>query len=490
MNLGQLAAACRATLRGEATLPASGITHRSQDVRPGWVFAALPGTRRHGIEFAGEAAGRGATAVLSDREPPAPLPWLASEQPRRAAALASWALAGSPQRRLRLVGITGTNGKSTVADLVGGIAARTGESAGVFGTLGYRLPHRSEPAVRTTPEAPDLAPLLAELAEAGGTVAVMEVSSHALRLERVVGLEFDVAVWTNLTRDHLDFHGDLDDYFAAKASLADLLRAAPPGRRVIGADDPTIARLAESPRAGDLTFGLRPGCNVTATDVRFADTGTAFRLITPCGERAVTLPLVGRHNLRNALAAAAAAEALGWPLDAAATALSVAAPLPGRLEPVDANTPFPVFVDYAHTPDALTQVLEALRETSDRRLIVVFGCGGDRDPGKRAPMGEAVARVADVPIVTSDNPRSEDPDRIIAQVLEGVRRTGNPRALAIADRREAIAAALSIADERSLVLVAGKGHEREQLFADRSVPFDDREVVREVAREVVRRRKG
>ena len=490
MTLGQLAAACRATLRGEATLPARGITHRSQGVQPGWVFAALPGAHRHGIEFAAEAAGRGATAVLSDREPPPPIAWLASEQPRRAAALASWALAGSPQRRLRLVGITGTNGKSTVADLLGGIAARAGESAGVFGTVAYRLPKRSEPAGRTTPEAPDLAPLLAELAETGGTVAVMEVSSHALRLDRVAGLEFDVAVWTNLTRDHLDFHRDLDDYFAAKASLAGLLRVTPPGRRVISADDPVIARLAEVPRAGDLTFGLGPGPSVTAADVRLSDTGTSFRLIAPSGQRAVTLPLVGRYNLRNALAAAAAAEALDWPLDAVADGLAVAVPLPGRLELVDAGTPFPVFVDYAHTPDALTQVLEALRETSDRRLIVVFGCGGDRDPGKRAPMGEVVARLADVPIVTSDNPRSEDPDRIIAQVIEGVRRADNPRALAIADRREAIAAALSMADERSLVLVAGKGHERKQLFADRAVPFDDREVVREVAREVARRRKG
>jgi UDP-N-acetylmuramoyl-L-alanyl-D-glutamate--2,6-diaminopimelate ligase len=259
---------------------------------------------------------------------------------------------------------------------------------------------------------------------------------------------------------------------------------------VIGADDPVIARLAEVPRTGDLMFGLRPGCSVTAADVRLSGTGASFRLIAPSGERAVTLPLIGRHNLRNALAAAAVAEALDLPLDAVAAAFTAAVPLPGRLEPIDAGTAFPVYVDYAHTPDALTQVIAALRETSDRRLIVVFGAGGDRDPGKRAPMGEVVARAADVPIVTSDNPRSEDPDSIIAQVLEGVRRANNPRTLVIADRREAIAAALSMADERSLVLIAGKGHERRQLFADRAVPFEDREVVRDVAREVARRRKA
>jgi UDP-N-acetylmuramoyl-L-alanyl-D-glutamate--2,6-diaminopimelate ligase len=483
MMLGQLAAACRATLRGEATLSASGITHRSQGVQPGWVFAALPGAHCHGIEFAAEAAGRGATAVLSDREPPAPIAWLASEHPRHAAALASWALAGSPQRRLRLVGITGTNGKSTVA-----AAREDRRQAGsrlASSAPAYDL-QRSEPAGRTTPR-----PRPRRRSPSWPRPA----RSRSWRCRRTrcaptaSRTQFDVRC-ESTDRDHLDFHRDLDDYFAAKASLADLLRATPPGRRVIGADDPVIARLAEVPRAGDLTFGLGATRAVTAADVRLTDTGTSFRLIAPSGERAVTLPLVGRHNLRNGLAAAAAAEALAWPLDAVADGLADAVPLPGRLEAVDAGTPFPVFVDYAHTPDALTQVLEALRETSDRRLILVFGCGGDRDPGKRAPMGEVAARAADVPIVTSDNPRSEDPDRIIAQVVEGVRRADNPRALAIADRREAIAAALSMADERSLVLVAGKGHERKQLFADRTVPFDDREVIREVAREVARRRKA
>jgi UDP-N-acetylmuramoyl-L-alanyl-D-glutamate--2,6-diaminopimelate ligase len=486
VTLRDLAAVCGASLRGDGDVEASGITHRSQTVAPGMVFAALPGAHRHGVEFAAEARERGAVAVLSDRDPGAALAWLASDAPRRAAALAAWALAGDPQRRLRMIGITGTNGKSTVADLLGRIAAAAGERPGVFGTLAYTLPQRSEKAVRTTPEATELAPLLAELVASEGTVAVMEVSSHAIALQRVAGLEFDIAVWTNLTRDHLDFHRDLDDYFAAKARLAGLLRRDPPGRRVIGADDPFMVRLLATPRAGDVSFGTGEECLVGARDVVADTAGTRFILRLPGAELPLRLPLVGRHNLRNALAAAAAAYAAGWPADAIVAGLEKAAPLPGRLERVDAGTGFPVFVDYAHTPDALEQVLMALREAGSFRLVVVFGCGGDRDQGKRPLMGEVVGRLADVPIVTSDNPRSEDPLAIIAAVMDGVRSSGNPHALAIPDRREAIAAALSLADERSLVLIAGKGHETEQIFADRAVPFDDREVARESAR----RRKG
>jgi UDP-N-acetylmuramoyl-L-alanyl-D-glutamate--2,6-diaminopimelate ligase len=481
VTLAELAAACGVSLRG-ADASTTGITHVAQSVQPGWVFAALPGARRHGIDFATEAREHGAVAVLSDRDPGPDTAWLATPQPRRAAALAAWVLAGHPQRRLRMVGITGTNGKSTVADLVGRIAGAAGVSHGVFGTITYALPGRSERAVRTTPEATDLAPLLAELADGGGKVAIMEVSSHALSLDRVAGLEFDVAVWTNLTRDHLDFHHDLEEYFAVKQSFASLLRRDPPGRRVIGADDPFMARLAASPQPGDLTFGLEEGCAVTAAEVSPSLEGTTFILRTPTAEAPARLPLVGAHNLRNALAAAASATALGWPVDAVVRGLADAEPLPGRLEPVAAGTQFPVFVDYAHTPDALEQVLQALRQVGKRRLVVVFGCGGDRDPGKRAPMGEVVGRLADVPIVTSDNPRSEDPGAIIDAVMDGVRASGNPRALAIPDRREAIAAALSLADERCLVLIAGKGHETEQIFADRAVPFDDRLVVRELAR--------
>lgn len=482
MKLDDLARTCACRLRGPGDHEVDGISHRSGDSRPGSVFAALPGTNHHGIEFVAAALQLGAVAVLSDRDPGPDVPWLETTAPRRATALAAWALAGNPEQRLTMVGITGTNGKTTVAGLVAGIAAAAGEQPGVFGTLGHTLPGREHPTNLTSPEAPDLAPLLAELAKGGGTVAVMEVSSHALAQERVAGLPFDVGVWTNLTRDHLDFHHSMESYFQVKRSMAELLRRDPPGRRVIGADDPVMATLLEEPHPGDLSFGLGAGCTISAEDIRYSFSGTAFTLVAPGIRTKVIFPLIGRHNLRNALAAAGVAVALGWPAEAIVAGLQSAQPLPGRLEPVEAGVRVSVLVDYAHTPDALEQVLSSLREVGEFRFIVVFGCGGDRDPGKRAPMGEVVGRLADVPIVTSDNPRSEDPKAIIAQIMEGVRSSGNQRALVIPDRREAIAAALTMACDRCLILVAGKGHEQRQILNDGPVRFDDREVIRELAK--------
>jgi UDP-N-acetylmuramoyl-L-alanyl-D-glutamate--2,6-diaminopimelate ligase len=486
MRLGELAATLGIEVRGDGTGEVTGITHRAQAAEPGWVFAALPGARHHGIEFLSEALARGAVAVLSDRESAVQVPQLLCEDPRRAAALAAWALAGHPERRLKLVGVTGTNGKSTVVNLIGCLATAAGQVGGVFGTLGYQLPTRTQSSSLTTFEPTDLAPLLQELVAAGGTLAAMEVSSAGLYQRRVAGLEYDVAVWLNLTRDHLDFHRDMEDYFAAKATLQDLLRREPPGRRVIGADDPFMARLAASPRPGDLTFGLEPGRDVTASHVQADVQGMSFTLTTPAGTMAARLPLIGRHNLTNALAASATGIALGYPLDAIAAGLATARPLPGRLEPVDVGGGFAVFVDYAHTPDALEKVLTALRELTAGRLVAVFGCGGDKDKGKRPVMGEIAGRLADIPVVTSDNPRSEDPVVIVNAVMDGVRAAGNPHVLGIPDRREAIAAALSLAQDGDVVVVAGKGHEQEQIFADRRIPFDDRQVIRELAR----RRRG
>ncbi|HPW56598.1 MAG TPA: UDP-N-acetylmuramoyl-L-alanyl-D-glutamate--2,6-diaminopimelate ligase [Thermoanaerobaculaceae bacterium] len=481
MKAGDLAARCGCTLRG-ADVELRGVTHRAQSTAPGFVFAALPGQRHHGSEFLAEALARGAVAVLSDRDPGPGVPWLVAANPRRALARAAWELAGRPHERLQMVGVTGTNGKSTVCDLVACIARAAGQQPGVFGTLGFRLPTRAEPTTHTTLEASELAPLLAELADNGGTVAALEVSSAGLVMERVAGLEFDVAVWTNLTRDHLDLHRDMETYFAAKARLQDLLRADPPGRRVIGVDDPFMARLAAAPRPGDVRFGFGPDANLTAVAIEADILGLRFTLETPTGRAPVSMRLVGRHNLANGLAAAGVGLALDWPLEAIAAGLGQARPLPGRLEPVDVGGRRSVFVDYAHTPDALEKVLMALRELRPTRLIVVFGCGGDKDPGKRPLMGEIAGALADVPIVTSDNPRSEDPSAIIDAVLVGVRRSANPHVLAIPDRREAIVAALAMAGEGDAVLIAGKGHETEQIFADHRTPFDDREVAREAGR--------
>ncbi len=469
-----------ASLRGNPETAVTGIYHDSRRIVPGQVFAAMPGEHRHGLEYLGEALERGAAAVLTDRqpEPGVDAAWITSPRPRAHMALAAWALAGDPQRHLQLAGITGTNGKTTVAGLLWAMLEADGRTAGLFGTLEYRTARQRLDAARTTPEATDLAPMLAGLVREGGRAAVMEVSSHAIALDRVAGLAFDVAVFTNLSRDHLDYHGDMEHYFEVKSRLfSELLK--PSGKRVVPAGDPWGSRLAAEPQRGDLTWGIGHG-DVRAVNPKLTLDGTSFELVTPAESRPVTLPLIGEHNLKNALAAAAAGLALELPLDAICHALEAASPLPGRLEPINAGTPFPVYVDFAHTPDGLRAVLTALRSVTDRRLIVVFGAGGDRDRGKRWPMGEAVGRLADGVIVTSDNPRSEDPAAIAADVAAGVRAAGGDPVIVL-DRREAIARALRAADERSLVLVAGKGHETEQEIAGRRVPFSDAGVIRELA---------
>jgi UDP-N-acetylmuramoyl-L-alanyl-D-glutamate--2,6-diaminopimelate ligase len=470
-----------ALLDGDGAVAVGGITHDSRRVGAAEIFAALPGENTHGLEFLDQAIDLGAAAVLTDRpraDGPA-VPWIQSDAPRRHMAMAAWSLAGDPQLELRLVGVTGTNGKSTTAHLLSLVLDASGISAAFLGTLGYRLPGARElPAERTTPEATDLAPILRRIVDQGGLAAVMEVSSHALAQDRVAGLQFEVAVWTNLSRDHLDFHGDMESYFAAKRRLFDE-HLARDGRRVLPVDDPWGARLLDETRPGDVSWGLAHG-TVHAAEIESELEGSRMQLHLEEISLPVELPLVGIHNLRNALAAAAAAHALGLDPDAIRTGLESARPLPGRLEPIASRLPFPILVDYAHTPGGLRTVLQGLRRLTDRRMIVVFGAGGDRDRGKRAPMGAAVGEFADVPVVTSDNPRSEDPVRIAEAVAEGVRMAG-AEPVVVLDRREAIGHALEIADEASLVVVAGKGHETTQTIGDRRIPFSDREVIRELA---------
>ena len=481
MRLGELLGRIPgARLDGDPASEVSRITHDSRLGTPECLFAALPGQKSHGLDHLQQALERGAHAVLSDRPRPsaATVPWLTSDRPRHDMAVAAWALAGDPQRDLLMVGITGTNGKSTTAHLISGILEAAGVPTGLFGTLGYRLPDGEVPAERTTPEATDLAPLLARVPRGGATV--MEVSSHALVLERVAGLAFQVAVWTNLTRDHLDFHGDMESYFVAKRRLF-TEHLATDGRRVLPIEEESGRRLLSEARAGDLSWGVNAG-DVRAAAVTSSLAGTSFTLLLPAAEVAVKLPLVGAHNLRNALAAAAAAHAAGLPAAVIRDGLEAARPVPGRLEPVQTELSFPVFVDFAHTPEGLRSVLESLRAVTDRRLIVVFGAGGDRDTGKRGPMGRAVGAVADLAIVTSDNPRSEDPAAIAAAVAAGVRAAGSEPTV-ILDRRQAIAHALAAADDASVVVVAGKGHERIQLVGDSRIPFCDVAVTRALARE-------
>jgi UDP-N-acetylmuramoyl-L-alanyl-D-glutamate--2,6-diaminopimelate ligase len=458
----------------------SGVTHDSRAVEPGDLYAALVGRRFDGRAFARDAVARGAAAVtgpLPAEGPPAGLgvPWVIAEEPRALLGPLAAAVYGHPDRELILAGVTGTNGKSTVATLIAAVLNAAGIPAGFVGTLGYRFGTQTFPGGHTTPEASDLYRTLRRMRDAGARGVAMEVSSHALdpAMGRVAGVRFDVGVFTNLTRDHLDFHPDMESYFAAKRRLFDQLK--PGARAVVNVDDPWGRRLAAE-ISGALTFGV--GGDVAAVESKLDAAGTHAVVRTPRGTLRFSSPLLGTYNLANLLAAAAAAEALGLPHDAVVRAFEAQRPIPGRMEPVDHGQPFPVFVDYAHTDAALDAALRSAREVSGAgghpgKVAVVFGCGGDRDAGKRPLMGRVAGELADLPIATSDNPRSEDPLVILAAVEEGLKASGNSNYRLVPDRREAIHQALASAEPGWVVLVAGKGHEREQIIGDRKLPFSD-----------------
>lgn len=457
----------------------TGVEHDSRQVRPGDLFVALPGQRFDGRAFAPAAVAAGAVAVLGPEPGPeqgdnaVDVPWLTVDDPRALLGPLAARVYGHPDRELILAGVTGTNGKSTVATLIAAILDAAGQPAGFIGTLGYRFRDRSYAGGHTTPEASDLFHILREMRDDGAAAVAMEVSSHALAMGRVGGAQFDAAVFTNLTRDHLDYHQDFEDYFAAKRKLFDLLK---PGRRAaFNVDDPYGRRLAaEIPDA--LTFGERG--EVAARDVELTTAGIRGVLTTPRGEVPFTTPLLGRYNLSNLLAAAAAAETLELPHAAVAAAFAAQRPVPGRLEPIDRGQPFAVFIDYAHTDAALEAALRSAREVvGGGKVAVVFGCGGDRDPGKRPLMGKIAGELADLVIATSDNPRSEDPLAILAAIEEGLKQSGNPGYRLVPDRREAIRLAIAEAEPGWAVLVAGKGHETYQILGDRKLPFSDLEEV-------------
>ncbi|MEL7060892.1 MAG: UDP-N-acetylmuramoyl-L-alanyl-D-glutamate--2,6-diaminopimelate ligase [Acidobacteriota bacterium] len=468
-------------------LAISGVAHDSRQVEPGDLFVALVGDRFDGRTFAADAAARGAVAVLGPGPPPEglELPWVEHSEPRAILGELSARVFGHPQNAMTMIGVTGTNGKSTTVALVAAALEASGRPTAVFGTLGFRLRDQelTSSSSRTTPEAPELFRALRAAHRAGAAAVAMEVSSHALAQGRVDGLRFDVGVFTNLSHDHLDFHGSVESYFAAKRSLFERLR--PGGRAVLGIDDGRLAILADELRGRGtdvLTFASgTASADVRALDASYSLDGVDGALVTPRGKHPLRSALRGPFNLRNLLAAAAVLEAL----DAgpqAFSALASVAPLPGRLQPVGPGEP-PAFVDYAHTPAALEALLSAARAMSDRKIAIVFGCGGERDREKRPAMGEIAGRLADLAVATSDNPRGEDPLAILSAVEQGLRRSGNPTWRLIADRREAIRGAVQAAllggarGERWLILVAGKGHEAVQDFGDRQVPFDDRREV-------------
>ncbi|MFF3426150.1 UDP-N-acetylmuramoyl-L-alanyl-D-glutamate--2,6-diaminopimelate ligase [Streptomyces sp. NPDC002602] len=485
--LAELAALVDLEAAGEPTGPRiTGITHDSRAVRPGDLYAALPGAKAHGADFAAQAAALGAAAVLTDpagaeRAAATGLPVLAVADPRARMGELAAAIYGRPGEALLQLGITGTSGKTTTAYLVEGGLRAAGRATGLVGTVEMRIGDERIKSERTTPEATDLQALFAVMRERGVEAVAMEVSSHALVLGRVDGCVFDVAVFNNLSPEHMEFHSDMEDYFQAKAQLFTERRAR---LGVVNADDEYGRRLAKEATIPIVTFSATgdPAADWRAEDVVLGAADSTLTLVGPDGRRVrATAPLPGPFNVANTVAAIVTLAAAGIDPQTAADGVAAVPGVPGRLERVDAGQPFLAVVDYAHKTDAVESVLRALREVTEGRLHIVLGCGGDRDTTKRAPMGAAAARFADVAVLTSDNPRSEDPLAILAAMFEGavsVPPAERGTVLVDADRAAAIAAAVASARPGDTVLVAGKGHEQGQDIAGVVRPFDDREVLR------------
>lgn len=462
-------------LSGEIPAEASGISDDSRKVVRGDLFIAVRGWNTDGHDFLDSAAERGAAIAIVEDPSRTTLPSLIVREGRRAAAVASATAYGDPARNLRLLGVTGTNGKTTTTSIMRHLFDDGEGSSASIGTLGVLVGSSGEilpgGSGLTTPGPVELQRILRELVDRGVRTIAMEVSSHSLDQRRVDGLEFDVAVFTNLTRDHLDYHGTMERYLEAKARLLDYVKA--DGKVVINADAPEWKSL--EPRSSPLTFGTREAADVWAEDIRYTSDGSQWRLVTPRGSADVSLPLIGDINVENALAAAATAFALGQMPGAIASRLRTVPQVAGRLEII--STRPTVLRDYAHTPDALERSLKTARAFTRGRLIVVFGCGGDRDKGKRPLMGAIAERDADCAIVTSDNPRTEDPDAIIDDIEAGMRSSTHER---VTDRLRAIQRAIDLAEEGDIVLLAGKGHETYQIRGTASYPFDEKEIVREL----------
>jgi UDP-N-acetylmuramoyl-L-alanyl-D-glutamate--2,6-diaminopimelate ligase len=478
-SLSELAAASpEHQIRGDASARVSDVVVRSSDARPGALFACIAGAHADGHGFAADAVEHGATALLVERWVDVPVPQLRVPSVRVAIGPVASEVFGRPADRMTVLGVTGTNGKTTTTYLLESVFRAAGMRPGVIGTTGVRIDGEVTPFPRTTPEAPDLHRLFARMLKAGVDAVAMEVSSHGLDQHRVDGVRYACAVFTNLSQDHLDYHPTMEAYLAAKARL---FTPAMSAVGVVNADSPEGRSIA-APGLPTITYAVDADADVRARDVRASADGIRFRV----DGTVVESRLRGRFNVENCLAAFAAARAIGVEDDAAARGIAALRGVPGRLETVEEGQDFLVIVDYAHTPDGIRNVLRAARPLATGRLIVVFGCGGDRDRAKRPLMGEAATSIADLTIVTSDNPRSEDPLAIVAEIEPGARAGGGAYEVE-PDRRAAITRAVQLAAPGDVVVIAGKGHETGQEFADRTVPFDDRVVAAEALRASGRR---
>lgn len=484
ITVGEVSEKLNVELSGDSSIVVTDVTHDSRQAGAGSLFVAIRGLTMDGHRFVDDVMRRGAAGVISELERPADFSgaWLQVADARAALALAAAVVHGDPSTKLDLIGITGTNGKTTTTYLALALAEAAGQKSAMLTTVEYRIGEESTPAVRTTPEASDTQRFLREALDKGCTMAAMEASSQALDLHRCDGLHFRAAIFTNLTRDHLDYHGTMEKYFDAKKILFDGRLGTKPEISVINVDDEWGVKLAnELKNAGQnvVTFAINNSADFTAAGIDISlIKGTSFVLKTPQGERALTSPLVGRPHVYNILAASAAVLGLGYDLDAISKGIETCVGAPGRFERVPNEGNFAVVVDYAHTDDALLNTLKTARDLTSGRIITVFGCGGDRDKTKRAPMGRAAGKYSDLAIITSDNPRTEDPLKIIAEVETAVKETGTPY-LAIPDRREAIRQAAAKARAGDVIIIAGKGHETYQIIGNDKFHFDDREVAKE-----------
>ena len=472
---------------GNLTVEVTGVQYDSRAVEPGMVFVAIHGAQADGNSFIPQALDRGAVAIISENSPSESPAWIEVASDRGALASLAAGFYNRPTTRMKLVGITGTNGKTTTAYLVESILGSMAVPTAMLGTIDYRFSGYQVKAERTTSEAPDLERLFSLAVEQGCRCAVMEVSSHAIAMRRVDELDFDVVAFTNLSSEHLDFHHGMREYFEAKQRLFTGLSGSPPESAILNRDDPYFEELARSGNSRILSFGVGANADIHPIDCDFGDSGIEMDLETPSGKISLKSTLQGRPNLYNIAAAVGIALAMDCPLDSIAHGVGALDGVPGRFENIDRGQDFRVIVDYAHTDDALAQVLDAVREITTGRVIVVFGAGGDRDRSKRFRMGEVAGKGSDMAVVTSDNPRNEDPLEIIAMITDGLK-CAQGEYESVPDRRQAIARAIEAAAPGDTVVVAGKGHETVQVIGDRALRFDDRDVARDLLDEFNARR--
>jgi len=467
---------------GKTDMDLAGIACNSSQVKPGYLFVAVRGPDRDGHLFIKEALGKGAKAIVLQEQAvlenlggKGNAVFIIVENSRQALGKLAARFYGQPSKKIKIIGITGTNGKTTISYLIERLLIENGSVPAVLGTVNYRFKDVVIPSHNTTPGALELQEMLRKMDDEGVTHLVMEVSSHALDQERIAGMDFSAGIFTNLTQDHLDYHKNMEGYFLAKSRLFKMLPKN--ALAAINIDDPYASRLIEMTHARVMTYGLRPDSDLRASGIELSDTGTDFVLETKDKRINFRAKLIGRHNVYNILAASCFGIDQGLSPERIIEVMEGFTVVPGRLERIETKRDFSVFVDYAHTPDALRNALDAMRQVAKSRVILVFGCGGQRDRTKRPIMGEIATRLADYAIITSDNPRSEDPVEIMEEVKSGV--SGRKNYAAIEDRMEAIKKALSMARTNDIVLIAGKGHENYQVMKDRSIHFDDREAVRE-----------